>query len=166
MVSPELISKALSALKRQTDYEYFFSRLHSRDWIVPLRDAGLFNNPPQPIQDGDTISYPHWPESQYLVRMAGVAPETVMETILQVSETENARVLDDFVHAAIHMPPGIAARIVPKAVQWVKFSYFLLPERMGELISHLAQGGFTNESLLLARELLAVFPDERIPEEV
>ena len=43
---------------------YFFVALQSPLWIVPLRDAGLFNRPPPPLRDETTISFSPWPESQ------------------------------------------------------------------------------------------------------
>lgn len=159
MPSPETIKKALSAIKRAADYEYFFNQLKSPDWLKPLLEAGFFRSPPDPIRDGQYISYPAWPESRYLARMAKLQPETVVEIALQIPDTENSRVHEDIIDAVLAMPPQLAVRLMPKVRAWAESAHlFILPEKLGELVSHLARGGQAAAALELARVLLAVIP--------
>jgi len=165
MPSPETIKKALAAIKRAADYEYFFDQLKSPDWIRPLWDAGMFRSPPEPVREGQYIRFPFWPESRYLVRMAARAPETVLEVALQIPSTENVRVHEDLVDAVLEMPAHLAAKLVPKAKKWIELPYqLLLPEKLGTLMGHLAKGGQVKAALDLARSLLAVLPDPRATE--
>jgi len=146
--------------RRQADYDYFFSRLKTPDWIMPLKAAGMFSDPFPPEKEGKYISFPRWPESEYLARMAKQAPETVLEVMLQIPDTENIRVNEDFVNAALAMPAELTAKLIDKAKKWAESYYHpLFPEKLGSLIAHLARGGQIEEALSLARVLFAVLPD-------
>src|ERR1043165_1493764 len=160
-VSPEIVQKVLSTInRRQADYDYFFSQLNTPAWIKPLKDAGMFSAPPPPEKEGQYISFPRWPESEYLARMAKQAPETVLEVMLQIPDTENIRVNEDLVNAALAMPAELTARLIDKAKKWAQSSYHpLFPEKLGSLVAHLARGGKLEEALGLARVLLTVLPD-------
>ena len=64
------------------NYEYFFQQLSNPSWIAPLAKRGRFNHPP-PLERVSKTAYriPSWPEGQYLLRMAAVAPEEVAAAI-------------------------------------------------------------------------------------
>jgi len=162
MPNPEIIKKALNEIRKRTvNYEYFFDQLKSPEWIEPLYSEGMFQHPPPPERKEDYISYPFWPESRYLVRMASKSPEQVLEVILKIPETENVRVHEDLAEAACAMPPELAAKWVKKEIDWIRSQqhlYFLIPEIHGKLISHLARGGQVDDALNLARTLLTVLP--------
>ncbi|WMW22750.1 hypothetical protein RE476_02710 [Methanolobus mangrovi] len=164
MPKPEIIEKALNQIrKRAVNYVYFFNHLTSPEWIEPLYSNGMFQHPPLPEQEEGYISFPPWPESRYLVRMASKSPELVLSTIIKIPETENIRVHEDFAEAALAMPPDLAVRLIKKEIDWIKSQQHLyfLPEIYGKLISHLARGGQVNYALNLARTLLAVNPTMR-----
>jgi len=162
MPNPEIIKKALFEIRKRTvNYEYFFDQLKSPEWIEPLYDEGMFQHPPPPERKDDYISYPFWPESRYLVRMASKSPEHVLEVILNIPETENVRVHEDLAEAACAMPPELTARWIKKEIDWIRSQqhlYFLIPKIHGKLISHLARGGQVDDALNLARTLLTVLP--------
>jgi hypothetical protein len=169
MPSQEVVQKALAEIsKRPANYEYFFDQLRSPDWIQPLFENGLFQKPPDPIREGDYIKFPFWPESQYLARVASLAPERVLDIALRI-ETDNVRVHEDLADAACTMPPNLAAQWATKEAQWVKnqeYLYFVLPEKLAALVVHLAKGGQVDAALDLARSLLAILPDSHIGERV
>ncbi|MGQ9677552.1 MAG: hypothetical protein ACUVX1_17965, partial [Chloroflexota bacterium] len=122
---------------------------------------GFFQHPPEPKYDGSYISFPIWPESRYLARVAHVAPQLVRDTILEVPETDNARVHEDFADAACAMPPELAAEWAARETTWVSEQdhlYMLLPQKLGALVSHLARGGQPQVALSLARALLTIPP--------
>src|SRR2546428_13691841 len=93
VVKPEVVKKAIDSIKRVAGYEYFFSKLKSPDWIIPLWQEGMFRDPNRPVVEGKYISFPFWPESQYLVRMARLdsleVKRTVYQVALQIPETDN-----------------------------------------------------------------------------
>ncbi len=162
MPSRETVRKAVAAIKRPADYEYFFDRLQSPAWIEPLRQVGFFRHPPEAQREGGYIRFPLWPESRYLVRMAPLEPQPVLSVLLEMPDTENVRVQEDVIDAALAMPPAVAARLVPRAVSWVDSPYRLfLPEKLGRLVIRLAQGGLPQPALRLADALLRpVAPDQ------
>lgn len=175
MVNPALLERALTAIKKGTaNYEYFFQHLDDPNWIPDLRKHGYFQNPPRAERkrivdrgpEREVISFPFWPESQCLLKMAkkGVNPQRVFKTAWDIEETENVRVREDIIDVAIHLPPAMAAKLASKALQWIKDPlYLLLPEKLGQLSTKLATEGQHIASLRLAKALLEVLPD---PEEI
>src|SRR4029077_19650354 len=85
---------------------HFFSQLQSPDWLEPLRNAGFFRRPAQPLEDPEkgTAQLVAWRESGYLVRVSKERPETVLEIMLEAESTKNARVHIDFLEAAKNLP--------------------------------------------------------------
>lgn len=148
---------------------YFYDNLQDPNWIQLLLAEGAFRDPPSPKREGDYISFPFWPESQYLARMAAVDRETanvVLRIALQIPDSRNIRVYQDLADAALAMPPDLAARLVPKAKVWLEDPYgLLLPQKLGDLVSHLARGGQVCAALRLARSLLAILPQSPEPRE-
>ena len=162
MISRDQVKQALGAIKGPADAEYFFASLKSPEWIRPLRAEGLFDSPPEPIQENGLIAFPSWPQSGYLKRMAARAPDDVLATILAIPVTENIRVREDLADAACDLPAPHAARVVPLAIDWAASPYQqLLPEKLGTLVSNLATGGEGKAALDLARALLTVRTDPR-----
>jgi len=143
---------------------YFFSgigKLQAAEWLIPLRDAGYFRHPPTPVFDArtQTTSLPPWPASQYLVQVANIAPQQVCEVILAIPPSKNVHVYTDCLDAACQMPAIIAQQLVPRAISWMDLSYqWLLPEKAGALITHLAQGGESDAALQLFAAFLDRFP--------
>jgi hypothetical protein len=87
-----------------------------------------------------------------------------MEIILKIPNTDNVRIHEDFASAALAMPARVSARIVPKAREWVTSPYqLLLPQKLGALVQHLAEGGEDLAAIDLASSLLSVLPDPRSP---
>ncbi|MEX2587803.1 MAG: thioredoxin domain-containing protein [Actinomycetota bacterium] len=152
----DLISNALQR-------RHFFDNLQNPAWVVPLHEAGMFQRPPEPVFDfvEGTISSPPWPESQYLARMASLNPEEVARVALSVPETDNVLVHEDLAGVALALPAELAADFVSKARKWLQSKYLLhLPEKLGELVTHLARGGSTTEALELAAALLELEPHD------
>ncbi len=165
MITDQLLRKGLDLMATSaSNHEYFFMKLKSPDWIEPLSKEGKFKEPPDVRRKENTISFPPWPESQYLVRMAGNAPEIVKNVILDVPQTDNQRVHQDFVEAALRMPGVIAAEVAGKEAAWIreqKYLYILYPDKVSELIAHLAEEGEVVAALGLAGALLQLSPDPR-----
>ncbi len=168
MLKPETIAKALHEIEKgYAQYQYFFDNLSSPAWLEPLRDHGFFRNPPAPVRDGQYISFPLWPESRYLVRMARIpeAQETVLRIALAIPATENSRVHDDLADIALALPAPQSAQLVPQLCAAIPNSVkLLLAEKVGDLIVHLARGGQGEAALQLAAAALELRPDPRFAE--
>ncbi|CAN5763804.1 hypothetical protein BH23ACT12_BH23ACT12_16830 [soil metagenome] len=148
-----------NALQRR----HFFDNLQNPAWIEPLREARLFEAPPQPIVDlaEGTVGSPPWPQSKYLARMAPFSPEAVQETAMAVPAAENVQVHEDLADVALALPTELAVRFVPKARGWLQSPYLLhLPEKLGKLVALLAQGGQTEAAVELAGALFELRPGD------
>jgi hypothetical protein len=160
---PQQIDDAIALFGQIQHYRYFFEQLKNPEWIKPLKERGYFSNPPKPQLDEarGTISFFVWPESRYLARMASYAPKIVLETILETPDTDNMRVYEDFVDAALAMPPELAVSLSEKAKIWAstRHQWSLLPEKLGLLIAHLAKGGHVDAALDLTRIMFDILPD-------
>jgi len=120
----------------------------------------MFGAPPPPRREGEYISFPRWPESEYLARMAAQAPDVVLEVILEMPITENIRVNEDLIDAALSMPPQLAAKLTGRTKHWAESNYSpLFPEKLGTYVAYLADGGERDDALGLGRTVLAVLPD-------
>jgi hypothetical protein len=160
MPSDERVKRALEQLgKSGANRKYFFEKLSSPEWIEPLAKAGLFLHPPPAVRSADSVSFSFWPESRFLVRVAGAAPDQVLKVISKVPATDNVRVHEDFVDAALMMPPESAAKIAQKEAKWLAGQdaiYSLLPDKVGELAVRLARGDRPTESLSLLKAVLTL----------
>jgi len=166
MPTPERVEQAIAEIhKRHANYVYFFERNQSPDWIEPLAAKGFFKHPIAPEDHGDgSRSFPIWPESQYLVRMAPKAPELVTNTLLGVPYTENVFIHGDIVAAALALPGPQAAALSAAERKWIRSQrqlLWLLPHRHADLVVHLAEEGEVEEAFRLAQTLLEVLPDPR-----
>jgi len=161
-INPELVERAIAEIsKRRANYEYFFERLSSPEWITPLKQRGLFDDPPS-IQVGERgIWSPSWPPSQFLARVAPHDPEQVLEVMLAV-HTPNERVHADFAEAAASMPASLARRWAERELDWLregrKLYSFELPRKLVDLIEKLGSEGEIDIGLSLADELFRPLP--------
>ncbi|WP_433210985.1 hypothetical protein ACQP00_49620 [Dactylosporangium sp. CS-047395] len=155
-ISPELVDRALVQIrKRRANYDYFFERLSSPQWIEPLRANGLFSDPPATEASDGGIRAQAWPPSEYLVRVAGQAPEEVAAVILGI-DTDNERVHSDFLDAATELPVPIARPLILREIKWILTQeqfYFGLPEHALKLMKKLVDEGEGGLALSIMRAL-------------
>ena len=162
--TPDQVDRAIALLGRRMHRRYFFDRLRNPEWIKPLFNKKFFLDPPDIEKDEEkgTIGFPLWPESRYLARMANLEPELVLKIILDMPETENIRVYEDFADAALAMPPQVSAKLIKKAKIWAQSPYqHFLAKKLGDLMTKLANAGMIEEALDLAKTVLVLIPDPR-----
>ncbi|MEQ9373515.1 MAG: hypothetical protein RIG63_31500 [Coleofasciculus chthonoplastes F3-SA18-01] len=144
--TPEQVDQAVALLIHPQQRNYFFNRLENPNWIEPLQKKGFFKN---------LLAS----ESRYLARMAKYEPDAVLNIGLNI-EADNFRICEDFVEAALQMPPEIAVKLVPKVKEWLESlnssDYYLDSKQVGSLVVHLAKGNEVKQALGLAKSLLAV----------
>src|SRR6185437_2461045 len=123
------LKRALGLIKRRADYEYFFSRLTTPDWIVPILEEGLFDQPPIAVRQGEYIQFPFWPESEYLARVADQAPKLAADALRRIPLNDNLRVNHDLVEIALKVPVADAAAWTEAESRWLEeqqwFSLFV-----------------------------------------
>src|SRR5581483_7932524 len=160
--TPDQVDRAIALLAHPEQRRYFFDRLENPHWIEPLKQKGFFRNPPAVVRDKEkgTVQFPPWSESQYLARMALHDPAKVLGVALLI-ETDNIRVNEDLLDAALAMPAEIAAKLESKVLTWIESPYSpFWPEKFGDLVGHLARGNQVEVALKLAQRLLAVLPGQ------
>lgn len=156
-LNAELVDRALAeAKKRAANLDYFFEALSSPVWIEPLQERGVFGEPPaQTVDDEGYVRAPAWSASRYLARMAAAAPGQVAAVIRSI-QTENERVHEDFVDAALAMPAEEARAVALAEAAWMaarEHVYYLLPRKLVELANRLADLGQTDVAIALTRSL-------------
>jgi hypothetical protein len=155
------LDRAIAMLTQAQFYRRFFEGLKNPLWIEPLREKGLFTSPPTAEHNAErgTIGFRAWPASEFLVRMAVEAPDTVTETILGIPYTDNFWVHESYVEAALLLPPALGARIAEKEIQWMQQQgklFTLYPDTLGKLCVHLATGQQIEVALKLFAMLMEV----------
>lgn len=161
MVTDELVDRVLEVVaKSGGNYQYVFAKLNSPDWIEPLRIRGRFSHPPPAIVDSTSIRFPRWPEGEYLVRMAPVAPEAVFAAIDPNSyESNNHYVHQTLLQIAIELPIDLAARVAVAEGKWSSQQqrfYLLYEDKVVPVVLKLAAGGRSDAALTLLSPLLQV----------
>ena len=114
----------LGALDARTENRtYFFCRLENPEWIPALAARGYFDNPPARMDDDRRPGYvwfPPWPEGQYLVRMASVAPKDVAHLLRKHTRSDNPNVTCLALKAFVSLPDEQVFALVLKALEWIK----------------------------------------------
>lgn len=147
--------------------DYFFSSLKDASWLPFLLEEGFFQNPTPPetgtTDEGQTwVSYPNWPESRYLARIAAEVPEQVLGAIGRIPDTPNPRVHEDVIVAATALPGELAAQVAKREARWLaRYEGHLmsLPRPAGDLLAHLAGEGEMSAAFALAGSLLKIVVD-------
>lgn len=147
----------------EVSLRYFFDKLEHPQWLNPLNQHGWFNNPTQIIEDSDgSIRYPDWPQARYLRRMASIQPDDVLGIIMSIPDSRNIRIYGDLIDAILEMPYEHSVKMVPTIIEWIKTSHDLrfLPERITNLIIHLANEDTIEQSIQLFNVLYGVITTE------
>jgi hypothetical protein len=163
------VDKALELIhKGGGNYEYFFQKLADPAWIEPLAKRGRFRHPPPIERIGNMYRFPQWPEGEYLLRMAGEAPEAVAAAIEPVCfESDNPLVHQLLIDIAVKLPPALARDLAVRETAWVRRQgtlFTLYPEKAGTLVKYLAENREAPVALQLTSAILEVRAPERISE--
>ena len=156
----EMIEKALSSVKKETDRQYFFSRLKNPLWIQPLAERGYFQFPPgvRRLPDG-YVQLPIWPELQYLKNMSDHAPDEVIAIVSQLPEVDNPRIYDDILDIALQLHGEQSAKLKPKIIEYTGIKYQLFADRYADLLAHWITENQTQAALDLSQILVKFAPD-------
>lgn len=162
MPSEAQVERAISLIQKGGgNYEYFFQQLSHPSWIAPLAKRGRFNHPP-PLERVSKTAYriPAWPEGQYLLRMAAVAPEEVTAAIgAGCFESDNPAVHMLLVEIASIVPAAGAREIAAGEIAWLEKQrslFTLYPRNAATLVTHLISNGEVDTALRFTKTILQV----------
>jgi hypothetical protein len=159
---PVDITKVKNLIKGGSSYAYFFNTITSPDWLMPLINEGFFANPPAAEKDGQWVSFPVWPEINYLLKVASVSPDEATIALDKISDTDNQYVLDMFVKVLLEIGTKRAVRFTDRVVAFLAIPFqFRIHEGSTKLVCLLAKEGYTNEAIKITEALLEVMPDPR-----
>lgn len=163
MINQELIKKIKNKLTNRAAYDYFFNSLQDPAWIMPLFNAGFFTSPDDPIKEGDTIGFPNWSESNFLLRMADKAPDDVFKVVESIPDTKNQRVLEDILQILLKVDAKKSVKLAARVVNFLDVPFPLRIQNFtADLAAKLADAGHIGASITLIEKLLEVKPDPRI----
>jgi hypothetical protein len=174
LAKKQITSRDISELKDKIPCNavtlgYFFDRLDKPECLPLLNKKGFFSNPTPPLDHPDGgISFPYWAQTAYFIKMSKI-PST-QDKVLQIClgiETENINTQTQILEVALNLPPEMSAQLVTHSYKWLdRINSWFHPEKYGQLIVHLAEGGQKKEALELVNRVLAVKPDPRKPVEI
>ena len=156
----EMIGKALASVKKETDRQFFFSRLNNPLWIQPLAERGYFQSPPSAthLEDG-SIQFPFWPEIQFLKNVAKDAPDEVARIVVGLPEVDNPQVYYDILDIALRLPGEQSAKLKPKILDDAQIKHLFLSQRYSDLLDHWIAERQTTAALDLLKVLVQFSPD-------
>jgi len=157
------LDELLTKVRQRADtYAYFFEKIDNARWIPLLREKGFFTDPIGVEHlEGGYVRFPIWPESRALARVAAQEEDTVMDILLDCPDTDNPRVHDDFLEAALQVSPEKAALLIPRIVEWLGKPYkLLMPVKAGKLLVRLSEAGLVDEALELAKHLFSLVRED------
>jgi len=161
----EMIEKVLTSVKKETDRQYFFSRLTNPLWIGPLHERGYFKSPPDVKQLSDGyVQYPPWPELRYLATVAEEAADQVVEIVLSLPKTDNPSVYDNILEIALKLYGRKSAELLPKIIEYIELNNSFLAYRYPELLQHWTTQGNIDEALEIVKLLIPFQEDPKIRE--
>jgi hypothetical protein len=161
----ELIEKVLSSVKKETDRQYFFSKLNNPLWAKPIAERGYFKNPPgiKHLPDG-YVQYPNWPELAYLQNIAEEATDEVIDIVLGFPKTDNPRIYDSIIEIALKLKGSESAKLLPKIIEYSDLKHQSLTHLYPELLCHWTNENNIREALEVVKKLIPFQEDPRSQE--
>lgn len=159
----EQVHAALARLTTLQLRRAFYSKLANPLWVAALHAKKVFSNPPsiERLDDGSYRVDP-WPEIDYLVRMASLAPAEVAQALKSASKTDNPWVRRGIWEAAAVLPANNTVLLMPELKSWAEEDLGNSrtdPRDVSRVIVELLEGGQRKKGAQLA----AAFYEPRPP---
>ncbi len=159
----------MSSFEKETDRQYFFSRLKNPLWIQPLADRGCFACPPEISHlPGGYLQCPFWPELEFLKEICKDAPsdivDAVIQIVLEIPPTDNPRVYEEMIDLVLQLSGANSTRLKPKVLEYAKLERRLVPSKLARILAQWTSKEQTNAALELADVLVQFAPDPNAQE--
>ena len=151
--TPDIVDRALASAKKETDRQFFFTRLKNPLWLPEIVSRGYFQSPPGALRlaDGST-QYPYWPELDYLKNIASEVPDDVIEVILGIPKVDNPGVDFGILKTALELPGQHSVQLKERVLGSAKS----FPEVLYHAISDVFGYWLEQNEVPAALELLGV----------
>ncbi len=161
MVAKADVKQAIALMHSETEWQFFFEKIDSPDWLQPLIEEGIFKEPENIKIENGIVRILSWPQGKYLIKVASIKPNEVADIIKNISKTDNPNVLEACVDAMIEMPIEVSAPLSKTIKNWLDKEYqYGLFQKIGRLIVKYFQEKKDEEALLLCNKLLYVSPED------
>lgn len=158
----EMIEKVLRTVKKETDRQYFFSKLKNPMWLKPLFERGYFNVPPEKqVLPDNHVHYPRWPELTYLVNVAEFDSDLAIKILLDLPKIDNPIVYEGIISAALKLKGKASTQLLPKLIEYIEFKNIYIGNNFTDLVVHWNNESRLSESLELVKRLVRFNEDPR-----
>lgn len=141
---------------------YFFERLTNPNTFALLAAAGAFDEITPPRETEGGVAHSTWPPTAYLRNVVDSIP-TKVAAIATRLETDNMRVLYDFVDLIARMPADIQEPLVDTSLAWLDKPHIeWIWSLYVDIALRLVDGGYVDASVKILRRILRVKPREGI----
>lgn len=127
MIEKKQIERVLELINKDVhNYEHFFRNVNDIEWVKALLKNDYFQNPPEPVSDERGIRFPNWPETKALIRLVKKDPAFITQIVLDLPETDNIRVHEDYIEIAVKaLPHENAIKVLELEIEWMAQQDFL-----------------------------------------
>ena len=159
---PDVAEIVKEVLLRLGDYQHrrgFYEGIRSPKWMRHLKDMGAFN---VGTQDAGSIdAYLRWPEGSYLVAMARVCADDVLDVCLDAGKSHNPYVQAQALSAAARLPGEKAMRLHGVSRAWSEsmrtMPYCFEPHDAAQLAANMFQSATSKKQIKKAESVLSAF---------
>ena len=158
--TPEIVDKALASVKKETDRQYFFTRLKNPLWLPAIVVRGYFESPPQsvPLADGST-QHLYWPELAYLKNIASEVPGDVVKVLLGIPKVDNPGVNQGILNAVLELPGEHSAQLKERVLECANSFSGFLHFSLEQVLNHWIKEDQVSAALELLGVLVKFTPD-------
>lgn len=152
----EQLRVVLSSMKKETDRQFFFSRLKNPLWLKPLVESGIFESPPEVLSNSIA---PFWPEFNFLKNIYKEVPSEVVKIILGIPKTDNPQVYNGILEVALGLDGELSVKLLPKIIESTEINNKFFSLHFSNLLSYWVKGNQIKAALKLAEILGEFQPD-------
>ncbi len=167
-IQDERVQEVKRLINLNEDSRQYFYEKADENWLKWLWENGFFDVLKKKAKDPIKFSYKN-PELRYLVRMAEINPELVIEIMLDIpisKDTFNPEVIDQFLHICSHLPGEQLVKMVGKikAEKWpvLMQNYNQWSIDYGKMFESLEKSNYYDELIDLASTILEFRDDWEI----
>ena len=146
--------------RRGANYVLFFAQASDPSWIPVLKERGHFAHPPSIEYLGDGLAtLPNWSPMRYLVRMATLETDEIIQIVDDLPELNNPRIYEGILEIALQLPGADSVKLSGRLLKFARMTGPLQPYRLSDLLAHWTNESQTEAALELAKEMVYFAPD-------
>ena len=146
--------------RRGANYVFFFAEASDPSWIPILKERGHFAHPPNIEDLGDGLAtLPNWWPLRYLVRMATLDTDEIIQIVEDLPAFDNPRVYEGILDIALQLPGADSVKLSDRLLEFARMPGPVQPYRLPGLLAHWTNENQTEAALELAKAMVNFAPD-------